>query len=367
MTNHQSNHEPELSAKSCDFTCTATAPTRIDLAGGTLDIWPLTPIIQEKHELWGDPVLTVNIAIDLYASAIINATKSSKESWTFTDATQNTSVVCNSLSNENGSQYPLHRAVSRHNWALLRKNELLNVRISSDARAPRGSGLGGSSSLVVAMMAAFYMALENKNPQSLELCEAAKNLEAGILGSLAGDQDHIAAAFGGIQAVSHSSSGTTTSRLNANGNELMEHIVLAHSGQQHFSAFNNWMILEKALTGDTTLLKKMALIAELARETLEPICKGEWESLARIMNREWHIRRTLADGITTPVLNKLYDAAISAGSCGGKVCGAGGGGVLVMLVDSKLTKTRVQKKIEEEGGILLDAGFAPEGVTCAVT
>jgi D-glycero-alpha-D-manno-heptose-7-phosphate kinase len=342
-------------------TCTVKTPTRIDLAGGTLDIWPLCAILQEKFELWNTPVVTVNIAIDLFAKVTLKLEPSSHLDWTFEDLSLQKSVTGKRLTASDATDYPLHRSVTRFFSNHLLAQRQGKLTLSTSAQAPRGSGLGGSSSLVVAMLAAFSKLLGLPfSPE--ELCLQAKNLEAGILGSLAGDQDHFAAAKGGMQAVAHDAHGTHSVQLAGNGKDLLDHLVLAYSGQSHFSAFNNWTMLEKVLTGEAEILEKFARIAKIAA-ALPPILQSSnWNKLGTLMLDEWKIRRTLAEGITTPVLENLLETALSSGAVGGKVCGAGGGGVLVAVVAQPSDKKRLEEALVKQGGILLQAGYAATGI-----
>jgi D-glycero-alpha-D-manno-heptose-7-phosphate kinase len=345
-------------------TCTYQAPTRVDIAGGTLDIWPLAAILQEKEDLWQWPVRTVNVAISLYAKACVSLIQSEQNGWLFEDKTTKRREECSQLSGNSGASFPLHRSVSR--WFESQgfsSKEKHQIQVSTDAMAPRGSGLGGSSSVVMALLACFSELSGSEQIKTAHLCETAKNLEAGILGGLAGNQDHFAATFGGVQAVCHSAQGSVSQPLACKGNELVEHMVLAHSGQEHFSVFNNWLILEKALTGDKNLLGKCKSIAQIAHEICDPLQQNDFQAVAKLCLKEWEFRRTLADGITTNRLENLHAAALTAGSWGGKVCGAGGGGVLVMFAEPGIQRKRVEDAIVAGGGVLLPAQFDAYGLT----
>ncbi|MCA2961539.1 MAG: hypothetical protein IOD12_14910 [Silvanigrellales bacterium] len=349
------------------LTCIATTPTRVDLAGGTLDISPLAAILQEKHDLWNKPVQTVNVAIDLRATARIDLTGTGGNEpddlhWTFEDLTQPSRESGTTLTGEAATNYPLHRAVVRYARARLLEAGFRSITLSTNAQAPKGSGLGGSSSVVIAILGAIETLLKTQNIPSPALCEVAKNLEAGLLGGLAGNQDHFGAAFGGVQAVQHCADGSTTRRLACNGTALLSHIVLAHSGQQHFSAFNNWLILERVLTGHKPTLGKLASIARIAHEIVDPLEKGDFEGVAKLVSQEWEYRRVLAEGVTTPVLDALHAASLRAGAWGGKVCGAGGGGVLVMFVSDPAVRKRVEQAIVDTGGVLLPARYSDTGL-----
>ncbi|NBW83352.1 hypothetical protein EBR21_16510, partial [bacterium] len=233
--------------------------------------------------------------------------------------------------------------------------------IETNAQAPRGSGLGGSSSLVIALLAAFEKLL-GRSVEGTELCRTAQTLEAGILGNLAGNQDHFAAFFGGLQSVKHTAFGSSTTQIASDLETLSRHLVLAHSGQQHFSAFNNWLVLEKVLTGDVAVLERCAGIAKIVPDMKAELQKKNWKAVARLLSAEWDIRRTLAPGIVTPMLESLYAAALRAGASGGKVCGAGGGGVLVMMVDDPSQKTTVENALRAAGGEVLNCAPAHRGV-----
>lgn len=340
--------------------CVVTAPTRIDLAGGTLDIWPLAAILQEKYDLWNRPIKTVNVAIDLLARAEVSISAAKEFQWTFTDSDAKVEEQGKDLAGQTASKFPLHRSVARYFKERLVQLGRADIRLKTSAMAPRGSGLGGSSSLVVAMLMGVD-ALLNRNATKINMCRQARHLEAGVLGNLAGNQDHFAAAFGGVQAVTHGPEGSDSEVIHCDGDGLMSHLVLAHSGQQHFSAFNNWQVLEKALTGNKETLSKCAGIARLALELQGILEKNDWASMAKLMTEEWELRRTLDKDISTPMLDSMFESARKAGAKGGKVCGAGGGGVLVTVLENPEDRTRVAKAVEDAGGVILKAGFFAHG------
>ncbi len=349
------------SAPHAQASCTVHAPTRIDLAGGTLDIWPLAPILQEKFELWNAPIETVNLAIELRAEARVTLNPGSTFSWEFNDKSLGRTAVGSDLSQNQADDFVLHRAVAR----LFRQKSLDagfgHITIETNAKAPRGSGLGGSSALVVALIAAFNKLLE-LNFSEAELCKTAQNLEAGILGNLAGNQDHFAACYGGLQSVHHNAFGSESHPIKSNLEALAARLIIAHSGQQHFSAFNNWLVLEKALTLDAAVLERCAAIAKIVPQLKAQLESQNWEGVARLLSAEWEIRRTLAPGIVTPMLESLYETAVKAGASGGKVCGAGGGGVLVMMVNDPAQKPTIEAALAKAGGQVLECKPAHQGI-----
>jgi len=343
------------------LSCTVHAPTRIDLAGGTLDIWPLAAILQDKFELWNAPIETVNLAIQLNAEAKITLRHSRELHWTFNDKSLGRSAAGQTLQQKDAADFILQRAVTRLYTPQLIDKGLADVTIETNAQAPRGSGLGGSSSLVIAMLAGMEKLL-GRSTEGSDLCRTAQTLEAGVLGNLAGNQDHFAAFFGGLQSVKHSAFGSTTSHISSDLEALSRHLVLAHSGQQHFSAFNNWLVLEKVLTGDVAVLERCAAIARIVPDMKRELQNQNWPAVAKLLSAEWDIRRTLAAGIVTPVLESLYAAALRAGAAGGKVCGAGGGGVLVMMVENPAQKATVEQALRAAGGEVLNCAPSHRGV-----
>jgi D-glycero-alpha-D-manno-heptose-7-phosphate kinase len=349
------------SAPLTQASCTVHAPTRIDLAGGTLDIWPLAPILQEKFELWNAPIETVNLAIELRAEARVTLHPGEEYSWEFNDRSLGRSALGTQLTQNHADDFVLHRAVARLFQQKIRDAGFGRVSIETNAKAPRGSGLGGSSALVVALLAAFNKLLE-LNLSETELCKTAQNLEAGILGNLAGNQDHYAACYGGLQSVHHSAFGSLSQPIKSNLEALAERLIIAHSGQQHFSAFNNWLVLEKALTLDAAVLERCAAIAKIVPEIKVQLESQNWEKVARLLSAEWEIRRNLAPGIVTPMLESLYETALKAGATGGKVCGAGGGGVLVMMINDPSQRHAVETALTRAGGEVLECRPAHQGI-----
>jgi D-glycero-alpha-D-manno-heptose-7-phosphate kinase len=355
-----------------------TTPTRIDLAGGTLDIAPLASILQEKKNLWKQGVQTINATIDLKAKVdleieINEVKQNSREEWEnfpknlkvfFIDRVSNYEsgwMEFSQLLETSYEKYKLQCGVVKALFKLLYAHGLTSVKIVTDAQAPKGSGLGGSSSLVVALLAAFDHLLGFKWKLN-ELCEIAQRIEAGILGNLAGNQDHIAAANGGVLCVNHDCMGSNIVRLETNGEDLISKIVLAHTNQSHFSAFNNWCILEKFLTAEKESMQTAEKIAHIAAKMLEPLRKNDFQEVGRLMTEEWNLRRVWAEGISTPKIDELFAASIQAGSLGAKVCGAGGGGVLIALCKDIQSKKRVGEALQNAGGLLIPANFSAAGI-----
>jgi D-glycero-alpha-D-manno-heptose-7-phosphate kinase len=97
------------------------------------------------------------------------------------------------------------------------------------------------------------------------------------------------------------------------------------------------------------------------RSSLE---RHDWHEAARVMREEWSFRRRNIPGITTPLIDQLISAALRKGATAAKVCGAGGGGCVVFLVEPE-AKGRVSAALARLGGQVLDAEVAPEGVALA--
>jgi len=192
-----------------------------------------------------------------------------------------------------------------------------------------GSGLGSSSSLTVGLLNAFYQYKgEQVGPE--RLAQEACRIEIDILGKPIGRQDQYIAAYGGLCAFEFRADDTVG----------IERFSIPASAQRRFGSnlllfFTN--IVRQANTilahqsqriGDT--IEYHDRIKELAYEAREALCNGDFDRIGDILNRNWELKKKLADGITNPTIDEMYAASMAAGALGGKIAGAGGGGFLMV-------------------------------------
>jgi D-glycero-alpha-D-manno-heptose-7-phosphate kinase len=151
------------------------------------------------------------------------------------------------------------------------------------------------------------------------------------MGLPTGLQDHYPALLGGALEIRHLPGGEEVRRLEVDLARLGASLLVVYTGQSHFSAGNNWEVLKRRLDGDPEVVRAFDGIAAAATALVEALAAADLAEVGRLMSEEWRWRRTLAPGISTPAIEAVLAAAISAGAWGGKACGAGGGGCVAVL------------------------------------
>jgi D-glycero-alpha-D-manno-heptose-7-phosphate kinase len=211
----------------------------------------------------------------------------------------------------------------------------LNVEVSTPV--PFGSGLGGSSSLLIAVMAAVARWIGRPYGRR-RLVDEAADLEVQLIGKPTGKQDHIAAAFGGVSAIDFRVGGWRRQSLNPGVSRwLSRHLLVAFTGASHFSATENWKMYRRALEekGKGDAIRGLEVIRQAAHDCWEGLARRDLGRVADAVAREWRARRGLAPGITTPRVELLMREARRGGALACKLCGAGGGGTMIVLAPAE--------------------------------
>jgi len=289
------------------------ARCRVDFAGGTLDIWPLGVL----HP----GAITVNVAVDLAVSAALApraegyVVESDGERYT-------------AASGAELAAHPGTALVGRIVEALA----LPPCAIQTASQSPRGAGLGASSALAVALLAAAELAQGGElGDDPLPRARLARDLEARLMGLPTGLQDHLPAQIGGALALEHRLGGERLHRLAVDLDALGAHLMVAYSGQSHFSAGANWTVIRRRLDGDADIVARLDRVRDAARAVAGALEQGDWRAAGETMAAEWEARRGLSSEVSTPRLEALLAAARELGAWGGKACGAGGGGCVAVL------------------------------------
>lgn len=330
---------------------TSKAPCRIDLAGGTLDIWPLY--------LFHANGVTVNFAVDRYTYCKLE-TRSDREINIHSQDLQR-SESFGSLGELRGSKKYKLPLVSQ----ILRFfTPETGLDITTNSEAPAGGGISGSSALIIATTSALNK-LTGAGIPIEKLREVAQNIEAQIIDVPTGCQDYYPAMYGGISAIEIGVAGVHRVEIKIPHEELIRRVVLAYTGEPRNSGINNWEVMKAHIDGDKAVHKNFDRIAAIANGMRGAIERQDWKEAGRLLREEWSNRRKNAPGITTPLIDRLIDVTRRAGSTGAKVCGAGGGGCVLFLVEPE-AKQRVSDLIEREGAEVLDVTVAPRGVRVQV-
>jgi D-glycero-alpha-D-manno-heptose-7-phosphate kinase len=234
--------------------------------------------------------------------------------------------------------------------------------LTTEADAPAGSGLGGSSALGMAVGAALN-AFTGAGLSRGALLRRVMNVEAAEIATPTGNQDYLAALHGGLAAYHHGFDGTAREAL-AVPRGLEERLVLAYTGEPRGSGFSNWDVFRRAIEGERRTVHGMRAVASLARDLRAALFEGDLDATGRFLGEEGRLRYRLAPSLATPTLLRAGEAARAAGAIGVKVCGAGGGGCLVAFArDGK--HGAVAEALEAAGTRVLTSRIARIGLTVA--
>ncbi len=327
---------------------TAKAPCRVDLAGGTLDIWPLY--------LYHANAVTLNFAVSVYTTCRITAREGS--AITLRSADQQVEETYDRLETLESAKRHRHALAAQVVKHFRPQGGLV---VETDSESPQGAGIAGSSSMLISTVSAFNRYL--KTGHGIEqVREIAQNIEAQVIRVPTGCQDYYPAMYGGVGAVELTVAGIRRKALPVDAAELNRRFVLAYTGKPRQSGINNWEVTKLHIDGSKAVEKNFARIAEIAHAMRGALEKGDWAETARLLRAEWDHRRKNAPGITTETLDRLVAVSRKAGAQAAKVCGAGGGGCAVFLCEPE-ARARVVAALEREGARVLNVQVAPKGVT----
>ena len=288
-----------------------SAPTRIDLAGGTIDIWPLY--------LFHDGAATINAAISLRAQVSVEGRDDERIELRSLDTSREMSARRWPDLDPTG-QLPLLVRAARH-------YQVERVNVTTRAESPAGAGIAGSSALTIALCGAFArLTGASMNPN--DLLQVAMNIECQTIRVPTGVQDYRPAMYGGIAAIELRADGVKRVALDVDPRELEQRIVLAYTGEPRQSGTNNWEIIKRHIDGDRDIFDTFERIRDTATAMRAALERGDWDEVGRQIAAEWDNRKRLAPGVTTPTIDGLMARASAAGATAAKVCGAGGGGCL---------------------------------------
>ena len=342
----------------------ATAPCRADLAGGTLDIWPLY--------LFHPGAVTVNFALSIRTRCEITPAPGSAGRSAGGNIGGN--IVLRSLDTGREDRFPsvdalLHARRFRHPLAGFLCRYFLaapgapggGFTLETHSDSPAGAGISGSSALMIATSGALaaWCGLRLGKEQ---LRVIAQNVEAQLIRVPTGCQDYYPALYGGVNAVVLSPGGIRRAPIDIPFSEIEQRIVLAYTGAPRQSGINNWEVFKAHIGGDKRVFRNFDEIADIAKSMHCALTGQEWDKVAVLIDRDWKLRKTNAPGITTPLIDKLISAAKKNGGLAAKVCGAGGGGCVLFLV-APGSYARVAKALAQNGGQVLPFRVSRQGLS----
>lgn len=214
------------------------------------------------------------------------------------------------------------------------------IYVSTVGDVPASTGLGGSSAFCVGLLNALH-AYRGERVSPGQLAAEACQVELELLGEPIGKQDQYAAAYGGLNLFTfRSDEGVTVEhkwKAAIEPHELMESILLFWTGHQRDASG----VLSEQKENIDDRLDRLVKMRDQAHE-LESLLGAPTLDLAafgKVLDEGWRLKRGLASRITNPQIDNWYSAALDAGACGGKLCGAGGGGFLMFVVPPERRET----------------------------
>jgi D-glycero-alpha-D-manno-heptose-7-phosphate kinase len=330
------------------------APLRIGLAGGGTDVSPYC-------DLYGGAIL--NATVSLYASAHIEPLPGKE-------------IVLHAVDQQEGMRYDLSDQLPFDGKLDLLKGVYNRIqreykpdsggfRLSTFVDAPAGSGLGTSSTLVVAIVGAFAEMLRLPLGE-YDIAHLAYEIERKDLNMAGGRQDQYAATFGGVNYMEfYSGDKVIVNPLRIKQQYLFElenNLLLYYTSTSRESA----KIIEKQSRNVTDKkdrpIEAMHLLKQQSLMMKEALLKGRLNEIGDILDFGFHQKRKMADGISNSLMEEIYEAAKAAGATGGKISGAGGGGFMIFYCPG-ISKYPVMDALKAFGGYCKPYQFVDHGLT----
>lgn len=325
------------------------APTRVDLAGGTIDIPPLF--------LFHEGAATVNFAINLNAYCRINTRNDDKIILSSIDRGVSIETTVGEID----------RLKAETRLELLAKlvyffRPEVGFEMITESLAPAGAGLAGSSTLNIACIGALNELTGRKFPEE-DFIPIAANIECQVIRVPTGFQDYYAAQYGGIACIHFGPAGIARESLDIDLATLESRIAVCYTGEPRNSGINNWEITKRHIDGDKEIFAIFEAIRDTSLELRTALLEANWDRIGEILAAAHPQRKRLSPNITTPHMDEIIEVAMANGAIAPKVCGAGGGGCIAFYCDVG-RRTDVEQALRGlEGVSVLDWKPALKGLT----
>ena len=332
---------------------TGRVPVRVDLAGGTLDIWPVYLSLRE-------PGVTVNVAVDLPATARVTPRPAGQVHLASEDRGErveyeSVEALRAALAAGGGPLRLLARAVE----CVVPEG---GVALATSATSPAGAGLGGSSALLACAVATLATAagrpLDREGVRRLS-----QDLETWVVRGPTGYQDYYPPLFGGCLSLEGRPGGVAVERLDVDLEALSRRLRLVYTGAPHQSGLTNWGAMRSFFDGEAATVRALGEIAEIARAVRAALRRGDFSGALSLVVEEGAVRRRMAPGVATRETDAIDAAARAAGAVGTKVLGAGGGGSVLVVLPGDREPAGLARALSTEGGTPLPCRLVSEGLS----
>ncbi len=326
-----------------------SAPTRVDLAGGTIDIPPLF--------LFHEGAATVNFALSIRAHCRI-------------ETRDDRSIILESIDQDATVETTLDDVASLKDEPKL---ELLSklvyffrpetgFHMTTRSEAPAGAGLAGSSTLNIACIAALNKLVGDRY-QPERFIPIAAAVECQVIRVPTGYQDYYSAQYGGTACIHFGPAGMDREALNIDTKTLESRLVVCYTGEPRNSGINNWDVTKRHIDGDREIFDIFDGIRDAAVAMRSALLDSDWNRVGEILAAGHPARKRLSPKITTPQMDHLIDTALANGAIAPKVCGAGGGGCIAFYCHEGRRPDVENALSQQPGARVLDYHIDPNGLT----
>lgn len=258
----------------------------------------------------------------------------------------------------------LHKGVYNRVVSDFNNGKPISVSVITYSDAPSGSGLGASSTLVVAMIKA-YTELLNIPLGEYDIAHLAYEIERVDIGWSGGKQDQYAATFGGFNFMEfYENDRVIVNPLRLKHwiiNELESWMVLYYTGTSRDSAKIIDKQTENTKGDNNKVIESMHMIKDVAQEMKKALIQGDMQTFAKLLGSSWEAKKQTADLISNKYIESVYECALATGAISGKISGAGGGGFMFFMVDP-IKKYELMKALEKCGGRIFNFQFVQDGM-----
>jgi len=327
------------------------APLRISFAGGGTDVSPYA-------EQRGGRVLNATINRYAYVTLVPNGTD--RVRMRSLDLGEEVTFHVDDPIPESDYQMNLAKGVIRRMAA---KRPLPGFDLFTHAECPPGSGLGASSTLVVALVGAFdaWFGLGLTRFETARLAFEIERVDLGIEG---GRQDQYAATFGGFNHMEFSGGPPVVMPLRLPAewvSELEYSIVLAYTGTSRQSSEIIRSQIANFERGERDAVEAMDTTREMAESMRRALLEGDIPAMGRLLDEAWRTKQRMSRTISNPTIDAMYAAATEAGALGGKISGAGGGGFMFFIAGFDRRRA-VEDALRASGAEVVHFGFRESGM-----
>ena len=330
------------------------APLRIGLAGGGTDVSPYS-------DEYGGAILNATVSLSAYASI---------------EPLEENKIIVEALDRKEQEQYdyatilPINGKLDLLKGVFNRINAMYGLpnkgfRLSTFVDAPAGSGLGTSSTLVVAILGAFVEMLKLPLGE-YDIAHLAYEIEREDLLLAGGKQDQYAATFGGVNFMEfYGDDKVIVNPLRIRPeylHELGNNLVLYFTATSRESAHIIKEQVKNVNNKDEKSIEAMHQLKEQAKMMKEALLKGRLNEIGEILDFGFEQKRRMAHNISNTLIESIYTAAKKAGATGGKISGAGGGGFMIFYCP-KNTRYKVIETLNTFGGEIRNYSFTKYGLT----